>query len=267
MTSHDVIYRVRKILNIKRVGHAGTLDPLAEGVLPVGVGNAARLLDFLPDEKEYIAGVKFGYVSDTYDREGKIEKVSDSIVDKSDFEIALKDFEGDIIQKPPIYSAVKVNGKKLYDYARKGSEVEIPERKIRVDLIKLLEFDEKDTSAKILIKCSKGTYIRSIINDLGLKLKIGAYMTSLVRTLSSGMNVNDSVKIDEISQASLISPNSILKFPEYKLDDNKFKKVKNGNSINVNLTDGYIFLTFDGQIISLANVSDNVAYSKKVFVN
>lgn len=266
MTSHDVIYQVRKILNIKKVGHAGTLDPLAQGVLPVGVGYCTRLLEFLPDEKEYEAELKFGYISDTYDSEGNIEKYSDCKIQMNDIKNALIHFVGDISQKPPIYSAVKVNGRKLYDYARKGIDTIIPERIIHVDKIDLLNFNSDENTAKIRIKCSKGTYIRSIIHDLGKKLNTGAYMTELVRTLSSGMKIDESINLDDVSQVSLISPENILKFPVVELTKENFKRVKNGNLINVNKTNGFVFLRYDNNIVSLANIINGTAYSKKVFV-
>ena len=265
MTSHDVIYRIRKVLNIKKVGHAGTLDPLAQGVLPVGVGNATRLLDYLPNEKEYIAEMKFGYISDTFDSEGKISKYSELQADEETLKNAVMSFVGDITQKPPIYSAVKVNGKKLYDYARKGISAEIPERIIHVDKIDLLSLNEEENTAKILVRCSKGTYIRSIINDLGQKLQIGAYMTDLTRTLSGGMRIENSVNIDDITPEFIISPNSVLNFPETELSVSEYQRVKNGNPVNINEKDGFVFLKYNKSIVSLADIVNGVAYSKKVF--
>lgn len=267
MTSHDVIYRVRKILNTKRVGHAGTLDPLAQGVLPVGVGNCTRLLDFLPNEKEYIAEMKLGYISDTYDSEGRVEKYSDCKIDINDMRNALCDFVGDISQKPPIYSAVKIKGKKLYEYARRGINTEIPERIVHVDKIELSDFNSDENTAKIIISCSKGTYIRSIIHDLGQKLGTGAYMTELTRTLSSGMRIEDSVNLKDIFPDSLISPGMILKFPEIDLTFEQFQKVKNGNLIKVNGQNGFVFLKYNNDIVSLANIVNETAYSKKVFIS
>lgn len=266
ITSHDVIYSVRKILNIKKVGHAGTLDPLAEGVLPVAVGGATRLIDYLPTDKEYIADVKFGYISDTFDAEGKIEKFSDNKIQKAELEKALLSFNGEISQKPPIYSAVKVNGKKLYDYARKGIETDIPERIIKIDKIELTEFDENNNIAKILISCSKGTYIRSVVNDLGILLKTGAYMTGLVRTLSSGMRVENSVKIENICENLIISPNDILNFPLYEINSESYEKVKNGNPVKADTKDGITFIVHNGRIISIAEIRNGTAYSGKVFV-
>lgn len=266
ITSHDVIYSVRKILNIKKVGHAGTLDPLAEGVLPVAVGGATRLIDYLPTDKEYIADVKFGYISDTFDAEGKIEKFSDNKIQKAELEKALLSFYGEISQKPPIYSAVKVNGKKLYDYARKGIETDIPERIIKIDKIELTEFDENNNTAKILISCSKGTYIRSVVNDLGILLKTGAYMTGLLRTLSSGMRVENSVIIENICENMLISPTDIINFPIFEVNSESYEKVKYGNPVKAETKDGLTFIVHNGRIISIAEIRNGTAYSGKVFV-
>ena len=266
ITSHDVIYRVRKILNIKKVGHAGTLDPLAEGVLPVAVGGATRLIDYLPTDKEYIADVKFGYISDTFDAEGKIEKFSDIKIQKEELEKVLMSFCGEISQKPPIYSAVKVNGKKLYDYARNGIETEIPDRIVKIDRIELTDFDENNNTAKILISCSKGTYIRSVVNDMGILLKSGAYMTRLVRTLSSGMKVENSVIIENICENMLISPTDIINFPIFEVNSESYEKVKYGNPVKAETKDGLTFIIYNGRIISIAEIRNGTAYSGKVFV-
>lgn len=266
ITSHDVIYRVRKILNIKKVGHAGTLDPLAEGVLPVAVGGATRLIDYLPTDKEYIADVKFGYISDTFDAEGKIEKFSDIKIQKEELEKVLMSFCGEISQKPPIYSAVKINGKKLYDYARNGIETEIPDRIVKIDRIELTDFDENNNTAKILISCSKGTYIRSVVNDMGILLKSGAYMTRLVRTLSSGMKVENSVIIENICENMLISPTDIINFPIFEVNSESYEKVKCGNPVKAETKDGLTFIIYNSRIISIAEIRKGIAYSKKVFL-
>ena len=143
ITSHDVIHKLRKALKIKKIGHAGTLDPLAEGVLPVAISYATKLIDFLPEDKEYIADFKFGYTSLSYDAETELEKFSDKTVTLNDVENILPEFFGDIKQRPPIYSAIKVGGQKLYELARNGvSDVEVPERTINVSKIEPVNFDE-----------------------------------------------------------------------------------------------------------------------------
>ena len=160
-TSFDVVAKMRRICGEKKIGHTGTLDPFAEGVLPVCIGKATRLIEYLADDKAYIATVQFGKVTDTYDIEGKVVSSSDKKVTKGDVIKSLKNFEGEIEQIPPIYSAIKVNGKKLYEYARAGEQVEIKPRKVIIEDIHIVSFDEASQSAEIYIKCSKGTYIRT----------------------------------------------------------------------------------------------------------
>ena len=198
MTSHDVVYKIRKITGIKQVGHTGTLDPFAEGVLPICIGKATRLIEYLTDDKEYLATVQFGKSTTTYDLEGDVTSQTDKKVSENDILSALKDFAGEIEQFPPIYSAIKVNGKKLYDYARQGQEVEIKPRKVVIEKIELKKFDFESQSAEILVKCSKGTYIRSIAHDLGQKTGVGAYLTSLVRTKAGNFFVKNAIKLDDI---------------------------------------------------------------------
>ena len=140
MTSHDVVAKMRKITGVKQVGHTGTLDPFAEGVLPVCIGKATRLIEFLADDKEYLATVQFGASTDTYDKDGSVIFSSDKKVSEDDLKEALKIFEGEISQMPPIYSAIKVNGKKLYEYARSGKEVEIQPRRVVIENIELKSF-------------------------------------------------------------------------------------------------------------------------------
>ena len=179
ITSHDVVAILRRILKIKQIGHTGTLDPFAEGVLPICIGKATRLIEFLEDEKAYIGTVQFGKSTDTYDVDGKIINTSEKQITFEDLENALKDFRGEIEQTPPIYSAIKINGKKLYEYAREGKDVEIKPRKVCIQKLEILSFDEIKQQAELYIECSKGTYIRSIANDLGLALQAYGYLTKL----------------------------------------------------------------------------------------
>ena len=174
MTSHDVVGRLRRVTKIKQIGHTGTLDPFATGVLPICIGKSTRLIEYLEDDKEYLATVQFGKNTDTYDLDGEVVATFDKKVSEDDVRIALKSFEGEISQMPPIYSAIKVNGKKLYDYARAGQEVEIKPRTVFISKIELVEFNQEKQEAKLLVACSKGTYIRSIAYDLGNNLGCGA---------------------------------------------------------------------------------------------
>jgi tRNA pseudouridine55 synthase len=201
-TSHDCIARVRKLLKLKRVGHAGTLDPAAIGVLPIALGSATRLLQFLPSEKAYIATVRFGQSTTTDDLEGDIltnQPCSDLL--RSEVEAILPRFLGQIQQTPPIYSAIQVQGQRLYDKARSGQIVEVQPRRVEVSGIEILdwrsgEFPEID----LAIACGPGTYIRSIARDLGQALKTGGTLAALTRTLSAGFELTTSLTLDALAE-------------------------------------------------------------------
>ena len=272
ITSHDVISRLRKVLHIKKIGHAGTLDPLAEGVLPVAILGATRLIDFLPNEKEYLATFKFGVTSKSYDTETELEFCSDKKISEGEIKEELKNFEGDITQKPPIYSAVKVGGRKLYEIAREGETSEIPDRSITVNEISLENFDYETQTGNLRINCSKGTYIRSIINDLGQNLGVGGVMTKLIRTKSGGMieenstNLNDLIENPDLIEKNLISPENILPFECYNLNEKEFEKVKNSNPIFAKCKDGNIFVKYNEKIVAYGEKSGDQIKIKKVFL-
>ncbi|MDE5835100.1 MAG: tRNA pseudouridine(55) synthase TruB [Ruminococcus sp.] len=201
-TSFDVVAKLRGILGMKRLGHAGTLDPMATGVLPVFVGTATKACDIMPDNsKSYHAGFELGKTSDTQDVTGKILTTSDKSVSSEDILEILPEFTGKIMQLPPMYSAVQVNGKRLYDLARQGIEVERQQREIEVENIRLIDYNEKTRTGNITISCGKGTYIRTIIHDIGMRLDCGGIMTSLVRTSASGFTLDDCYTFEEIQQA------------------------------------------------------------------
>ena len=198
-TSFDVIAKLRGILKIKRLGHAGTLDPMATGVLPVFVGKATRACDIIPNnEKSYTASFRLGISTDTQDTTGKTISTSDRKVTAEEITAVIPEFLGEIEQLPPMYSAVSVNGQRLYDLARKGIEVERTARKITVDKLELLSFDEENQTGELFISCSKGTYIRTIIHDLGERLGCGGAMSALVRNSSSGFKLEDCIGFDEV---------------------------------------------------------------------
>lgn len=200
-TSFDVVAKLRGILKTRKIGHTGTLDPMASGVLPVLVGAAAKALDILPNtDKGYEAGFKLGISTDTQDITGKV------LNEKSAFQISaemiskeMKAFEGEIEQIPPMYSAVSVGGKRLYELARKGIEVERQPRRINVFRFELLDFNEENAEGRARIFCSKGTYVRTLINDLGERLGCGAAMTSLVRTHACGFSLKDCKTFEELA--------------------------------------------------------------------
>ncbi len=190
-TSFSMVALVRRLTGVRRVGHAGTLDPLASGVLPVAVGHATRLIEYLDDEwKTYAAGVRFGIETDTYDAAGEVTATADaSAVTRERIEAALPAFIGDIEQTPPVYSALKVAGKPLYRYAREGADVAVAARVVHVESIGLRSY--ADAVAEIEVRCGKGTYIRSLAHDLGRALGCGAHLASLVRTRSGGFGMGD----------------------------------------------------------------------------
>ena len=201
-TSFDVIAKMRGILKIKRLGHAGTLDPMATGVLPVFVGRATKACDILPDhDKIYRAGFRLGVTTDTQDSTGTATSERDpSPVTEEMLLNTLKNFRGEIMQIPPMYSAVSVNGKRLYDLARQGIEVEREARPVTIYKLELAEFDETEKSGVLTVSCSKGTYIRTLINDIGEALDCGGIMTSLVRTTACGFSLDDCVTIDDLQR-------------------------------------------------------------------
>lgn len=270
MTSHDVVSKLRKLINIKQIGHTGTLDPFAEGVLPVCIGKATRLIEFLEDDKEYLATVQFGVSTTTYDREGEVIYTSDKKLVSEDVKNALKAFEGEISQLPPIYSAIKVKGKKLYEYARSGQEVEIKPRKVTIENIELKSFDEKLQQAEILIKCSKGTYIRSIANDLGQKLECGAHLIKLVRTQAGRFRIENSVNLEGLDIVNnLINPVDMLNYPEINVNCVDMEYIRNGRALkNKNIKHGsLVILIYNDNEICAVGIADNdVIKLKKVFL-
>ena len=273
-TSHDVVAYFRKLLKIKRIGHTGTLDPFAEGVLPICIGNSTRLIEYLPDYKAYLAHVQLGKATDSYDVEGNITFESDIKVTESDIKQALKTFEGDIEQLPPMYSAIKVNGKKLYEYAREGKNIEVKSRKVSIFKIELKEFDEKQQVAQVYIECSKGTYIRSIANDLGKDLGCGGHLIRLIRTKAGKFNVADSIEMmdynsPEFVQNHLIEPISMLNYPLYELHESENIDISNGKQLlnkTINNAENLI-LVYNNRIKAIASSSNGCIKVKKVFNN
>ncbi len=280
MTSFDVVAIIRKITHIKQIGHTGTLDPFATGVLPVCIGKTTKLIEYLNDNKEYIATVKFGLDTDTYDKDGQVIKTYDKKITKDDILEILKDFRGQIEQIPPIYSAIKVNGKKLYEYARKGQNVEIKPRQVTIYEIKLLEFDCINQTAKLLVNCSKGTYIRSIAYDIGQKLSCGAYLKELKRTKAGMFDIHSSVELSNLKsiedvEQNIINPVDVLPRRMYNMNENEKNKVLHGMSIEfiqehffVNSQDqpnNIVFLLYSGKMYGVGILENNKIIVKKVF--
>ncbi|MDY6383228.1 MAG: tRNA pseudouridine(55) synthase TruB [Cyanobacteriota bacterium] len=278
MTSFDVVAKLRKVTHIKQIGHTGTLDPFAVGVLPISIGKATKLIEYLPDDKAYIATVQFGADTDTYDKDGKIIKTYDKKITENDVKNILNDFRGEISQLPPIYSAIKINGKKLYEYAREGKQAEIKPRKVFISNIELMSFDKDKQSAQIKVECSKGTYIRSIAYDIGQKLNCGGYLTALERTKAGAFNLETSVKLDEIKtiedvEKNIINPIDVLINDKYELSDIEREKVLHGNEITPRQEfqhsketkdNNIVILVYGGKIIAVGFRDKNKIKIKKV---
>ena len=270
MTSHDVVSVLRRVTKIKQIGHTGTLDPFAEGVLPICIGKATRLIEYLQDDKEYLATVQFGAATNTFDLDGEKVFTSDKKVSRDDIKECLKSFEGEILQFPPIFSAIKVKGKKLYEYARKGEEVEIQPRKVVIENVELKNFDEELQQAQILLKCSKGTYIRSIANDLGKNLGCGGYLIKLIRTQAGKFRVENSVQLDGIDvESNLINPLDILNLPKIAVDNDDLARIKNGMPIykTCDKIGNFVSLIYNDVEICAVGIADGEKIKlKKVFI-
>ena len=273
-TSHDVVAYFRKLLKIKKIGHTGTLDPFAEGVLPICVGNSTRLIEYLPDDKAYLAFVQLGKATDSYDTEGNVIFESDKKVTKEQLVNALTSFEGEIEQLPPMYSAIKVKGKKLYEYAREGKTISVAPRQVTIHKIELKNFDEEKQEAQVYIECSKGTYIRSIANDLGQNLCCGGYLTRLIRTKAGKFLVEDSIKMQdyksiEFVEKHLIEPISMLSYPLYNLNTSEKLDISNGKPLlnkSINNAEN-IILVYNDSIKAVASSCNGCIKVKKVFNN
>lgn len=200
-TSHDCVAKLRGLLRLKRIGHGGTLDPAATGVLPIALGKATRLLQYLQPDKAYKATIRFGVVTATDDLEGEIiSQAPVSNVSLEQVTSILKQFIGKLSQIPPKYSAIQVQGKRLYDLARRGEVIEVPAREVEVYKLEVLEWRSSDyPEIDVAINCSAGTYIRAIARDLGTALETGGTLASLIRTQSAGFNLCDSLTFDEIA--------------------------------------------------------------------
>lgn len=243
MTSHDVVAYVRRAIKMKKVGHTGTLDPGAAGVLPICIGKGTKVVEYLTNQnKEYICEVTFGNKTDTYDKYGEFLYDTDrdfSHIDINMINDKLENFKGKITQIPPAYSAIKINGTRAYDLARQGIKFEVPKREVTIHNIEILSFDLPRLMLKI--NCSKGTYVRSICNDLGEMLGCPSYMSFLLRTKTGPFNIEKSVVLQDINQENI---ENLIYSIDYGLEmkqvfiDNKYSdKVLNGNPVKIELED------------------------------
>lgn len=282
LTSHDVVSRLRKILNTKQIGHTGTLDPLATGVLPVCIGKATKVIQYLDDSKAYRAFIKLGIKTDTYDMEGKITEIKKVTLDVDRIQAALNSFNGEIIQKPPIYSAVHYKGKRLYEYARANVTIDdIPERKVTINSIKLLEIFEEEMQPPVLvvdISCSAGTYIRSIAHDLGEILGYGATLSGLIRIKAGKFTIENSYTLDEIQTFKnqekineiIVNPVCALGLKCSKIDDVQLGKIKNGQylfDLKTEAEEGEkIQLLYNDSLAAIAEIREGKIKPVNVFV-
>lgn len=273
MTSADVVYHLRKALHIRKIGHAGTLDPDVTGVLPIAIGQATKLIELMHTQnKKYVGTAILGYATDSYDISGKVlksQKLTDPIA-KEEIEQQMQKFVGQIEQVPPIYSAVRVNGKHLYEYAREGIEVDRPKRQVQIfayDTMSEPVFDSKTGFQEFdfQIECSKGTYVRSLVNDLGTRLGVPAVMKTLRRTASSGFTIDQAVKLDQIiahpdEVTNFIQPIDAF-FKEYEtcdLTSGQWLKVKNGNSIPLKTNAKKVALRYNNSVKAIYQKDDAV---------
>lgn len=266
-TSFDVVAVLRGILHERRLGHTGTLDPMATGVLPVLIGSATKAADIIPEnEKSYTAGFKLGFSTDTLDITGRVTETSPARVTFSQLEASLPRFKGVISQLPPMYSAVQVGGRRLYDLARQGIEVERKPRQVEIYSLTLERFNEEAGEGSLSVSCSKGTYIRSLIDDIAKDLGTLGVMTSLVRTSSQGFKLGDCLTLDEIKASTDIETKIIpvdRLFSSYKrleLSEKQAKMYKNGvrlDPLRVRGADGDgIYRIYSGEFLGLCRVEN-----------
>ena len=271
-TSHDIVYKAKKILG-EKVGHTGTLDPNATGVLPLLVGKGTQISKYLINhDKTYEAVIQLGEKRSTGDIEGEViekKEVNKDLLNTEKIKDVFKSMIGKQLQTPPIYSAIKVNGKKLYEYARKGEDIEIIPREIEIYSIKLMELDKNNNTITFEVKCSKGTYIRSLCEDISNKLENIGYMKELKRTQVGEFKIDDSINIETLEKQKddkEFLENKFISIEKYflnkesiKLQDNKLQLLKNGVQLSFNLNDGiYKIYNSKNEFIGLATIKNNL---------
>lgn len=270
-TSHDIVYKVKKMFN-EKVGHTGTLDPMATGVLPLLIGKGTQCSKYLINhDKIYNVTLQLGEKTDTADSEGKVietKEVKEKTLKKENIEKILEKFKGKQEQIPPIYSAIKVNGKKLYEYARKGQEVEIKPRKIEIYNIELLNINEKQKQIEFQVSCSKGTYIRSLCEDIAQRLGTVGYMLELKRIQVGNFNIKEAITIEQlennIDNKEFIEEN-FIQFEEIfenkekiELDDRKLRLFLNGVQLTMTCKDEIYRIYSNNKFIGIGIVKDNL---------
>ena len=270
-TSQDVTARLRRVFNTRRIGHGGTLDPMATGVLPVFVGRATRGVEFFEHaEKTYEAVLRLGITTDTEDTTGTVLEEKEVHLSQADLLAILPQFRGKIQQIPPMYSALKVNGQKLCDLARKGREIQRQPREIEIFRLECLEFT--GDTARLVVRCSKGTYIRTLCKDIGAALGCGGCMASLRRIQAGEYTIEESIPLQQLLETP--EPEKYLRpvdsmfrsHPAVTLTENQEKRCRNGNSFSVKMADGtYRAYGKNGEFLMLAQVKDGIMATIKSF--
>lgn len=264
MTSFAAGNRLRRQLGAKKAGHTGTLDPMATGVLVVMLGGATRFIEFLPShDKAYRATVKLGVTTDTLDMQGEVLTRTESHITAKEFEEAMLSFMGEIEQVPPMYSALKKDGKKLYELARQGIEVERESRKITVYSLKMTHADEQAQEFGFEVKCSSGTYVRSLAADIGEALGCGAALSALCRTEAHGVKLEQCKSLEDITEKDIVSLEALLPYPIVTVSEAQAKRFCNGGSLDSGRIHTKIAIGLnkvyspDGRFLGLGSLAEN----------
>lgn len=275
MTSFDCVSRLRRILHTKKIGHSGTLDPNVDGVLPICVGQATKVVEFLmASGKQYVGELLVGEATTTQDLDGEVvaQKPVTAPIAEDTIRKAMQELTGDIMQIPPMYSAIKVNGKKLYEYARAGETVERPKRHVHIERFEMTasSYDEKNQQQRIrfVVDCSKGTYVRTLAYDLAKELGYPGVMSSLTRTKSGGFELDQTLSLTDIQDAMeaqimnrYVYPMdyALKSYPHAELSDAQWKKVQNGGWLSdLDTKDQEVALTYQGEVKALYQLKDHV---------
>ena len=257
-TSRDIVNNLTKVFNTKRIGHTGTLDPIAQGVLVICINKYTKLVNSLMSlDKEYIGTITLGIKTDTFDITGKVLKQDDVSVSKEDIEKVFSSLIGKYEQVVPIYSAKKVNGKKLYEYARNGEEVKLPTNEVEIYNLELISYEKN----KIVFKCncSKGTYIRSLIQTICDKLNVIGTMSDLVRTKQGNFDISNSYTVEDIENGNykMLSVKDLFDYKIYNLNDEEYNKIKNGSHIKIDSNEDILLLYYNNEEIAIYKRKDD----------
>lgn len=272
-TSSDVVAKLRGVLHEKRIGHSGTLDPMATGLLVVFVGRATRAVEFAEGhEKRYLAGLRLGLATDTQDTTGRPVGGAKCDISREQLEAVLPRFRGEIMQIPPMYSAIKIKGQKLYEIARRGGEVERKARPVIIDSLEIA--GERDGDFLLDIRCSKGTYVRTLCHEIGAALGCGGCMSSLRRTEAGDFRLEDALPLEQIiaraeereAEKLLLPVDGLFAaYPKLMVGAAEEKRIRNGSPVSVSAADGDYRVYHDGAFLALSRVRDGVMSSIKSF--